>query len=373
MYKIRILLLSYILITFSHCSSNSEYYILLEGKEPSVHTFSIELDYKNGNNINYGEYFIVDHNPYYAWVDPNFSIINVYNFTNGEINYRNLYHPSDSKLFLSQLNNPVLASFFVWNENIVTFNKYNLGQSEVLQVPSLDLLDSLTIANGNNVKNINYTSNPLTIINNTLYLTVDPEIDHNTPIIQDSLAWIQAINLINGESHSVKIPVPNIYKNKLICPSSIIPSLTKNHNENIILAWPSSFEMFIYNPKSKNISSLNLNLDLKLTDPSIEIVNTLPCANLYDSSTQLEMLKYSPYENLYYLFYSNPDNLGGKTIGLHVLDSAFNNLGIVQLKKNTYNLYGSFISLEGISIPRTNILNENLDENQIVFDVYSFN
>ena len=72
-------------------------------------------------------------------------------------------------------------------------------------------------------------------------------------------------------------------------------------------------------------------------------------------------------------FYSKPNKLDGKTLGLLVLDTAFKLTSSVELKANTYNLNGAFVSDEGIALPKTNPFNTKIDEEYIHFDIFSFN
>lgn len=362
-----------IFLTIGNCSTKSDLtFKVIEGSPPLITELSIELDSLSNNQINYGDHFIFKNERFYAWIDPNFSIVRLHNFDKKNTTSQNLFKTRNNNLFLSQLNNPVVASFFIWNDKLVTFNKFNLGKSQVLELPTLKINDTLSIGNGKIFKGINYTSNSLVQNENILFFTIDPEINLNAPVNQDSLAWLQKVDLQTGESREISLPTPKEYKNKIVCPSGLIPATTIDRNNNLVISWPASLDLTIYNTSKDQISIIKLDPYLKLSNPLFEETQYADCNSLYQEAVQLEMIKYSPESNLYYIFYSKPSGLNGKTLGLLVLNSSFELTNSIDLKANTYNLNGVFVNEEGIAIPKTHPLNSNLDEDYIHFDLFTF-
>ena len=365
------------------CQTDDEsknYFNLESGSEPKTKLIRIDLDTLTPSRPNYVHHFESEGNSYLGWVNPILSAVQVYNLDNKKLvtKLSNLPLPLTdySKLHFKKWLQPEVSAFFLWSGDIYTYPKNNLGGSLVYSADGFQKKDSINLADGASLKSIDYTSNPLTVLNDKLYITVDPQIDFNLKVNPDhEFFWLKSIDLKTNEVDSIPVTLPELYINQLICPSSIIPSVTTNGEDNILISWPLSNEITSYNTRTNVFETIQLDLGVSLTTPSdLEKIDALNCNSFYENSYQIELLKYDKYKGLYYLICSLPSNSGAnsKPYLLFALDSKFKVMSKVNLKPDSFYLQGLFVSKEGLSISTNHINNRNVNESYAEFMVFDF-
>jgi len=93
-------------------------------------------------------------------------------------------------------------------------------------------------------------------------------------------------------------------------------------------------------------------------------------------------LFYDPFRKLYYRFARLPITFDPakhrdyyafdyQPLELSVIDTAFQIAHVSQLPPKTYNVFGCFVGPRGLYIPRNNVFNPELTENELVYDVFA--
>ena len=378
-------LLTYLslLLFASSCQNHDKsknYFNLESGNEPKTKLVRIDLDTLTPSRPHYIQHFESGENSYLGWVNPILSAVQVYNLDNEKLVTKlsnlPLPLPYNSKLHFKKWLQPEVSAFFVWNGDLYTYTKNNRGGSLVYSTPQFQKKDTINLANGIGLKSIEYTSNPLSVVNDKVYITVDPQIDFNIKIDPDNeLFWLKSIDLKTNEVDSIDIALPELYAAHFICPSSIIPSITTNGEDNIFVSWPLSDQITSYNTITKAFETIQLDLDIPLsTSDDLEKIDVVNCNSFYENSYQIELFKYDKYKDLYYLICSLPSNSGAnsKPYLLFALDSKFKVMSKVNLKPDSFYLQGVFVSKEGLSISTNHINNQNVNESYAEFMVFDF-
>ena len=93
-------------------------------------------------------------------------------------------------------------------------------------------------------------------------------------------------------------------------------------------------------------------------------------------------MKHDPYSNLYYRFFRIPlgRELGdiphyafpsdGNDFSVIVMDKDFKILNEVVFPGKKYKLEQAFVSKNGIYLPKTNSFDTNLNEDEVLYDIY---
>ncbi|KYG76711.1 hypothetical protein [Roseivirga echinicomitans] len=377
-----IIYLSLFLLTCS-CQTDDEsknYFNLESGSAPKTKLIRIDLDTLTPSRPHYIQHFESEGNSYLGWVNPILSAVQVYSLKNNKLVTKlsnlPLPLPDNSNLHFKKWLQPEVSAFFLWNGDIYTYPKNNYGGSLVYSTDRFQKQDSINLANGASLKSIDYTSNPLTVLNDKLYITVDPQIDFNLKVNPDNeFFWLKSIDLKTNEVDSIDIALPELYAAHLICPSSIIPSITINGEDNILISWPLSNEITSYNTRTKVFETIQLNLGVSLTTPNeLEKIDVVNCNSFYENSYQIELIKFDSYKDYYYLICSLPSNSGAnsKPYLLYTLDSKFKVISKIDLNPDTFYLQGLFVSKEGLSISTNHINNRNVNESYAEFMVFDF-
>lgn len=365
------------------CQTNNplqDYYNIESGMEPKTKLVRIPLDSLTPSRPNYIQPFISEGNSYLGWVNPILSAVQVYSLDNKKLVTKlsnlPLPFPKNTNLHFRKAYQAEISAFFLWDEEIYIYPKNNRGNTLVYSASQFKKKDTIKLASGLSLQSIDYTSNPLSVLNDKVYITVDPQIDFNLKINPDNeFFWLKSIDLKTNEVDSIEIALPELYAAHFICPSSIIPSITTNGEDNILISWPLSNEITSYNTRTKVFETIQLDLDIPLSTPyDLEKIDISNCNSFYENSYQIELLKYDKYKGLYYLIYSLPSNSGAnsKPYLLYTLDSKFKVISKIDLNPDTFYLQGLFISKEGLSISTNHINNLNVNESYAEFLVFDF-
>lgn len=148
----------------------------------------------------------------------------------------------------------------------------------------------------------------------------------------------------------------------------------------IIYSFPQSDSVKIYNLKSGETQTSLISSEIRSTPP-YQVDNS--SFEKYAKATLNSGILYDSTNEYYYLFRQMPLRMDSdigtskfeinikKPINIEVLNYKFESLGTIQLPSQQYDIFKSFVKNGRLHVSRNNIFSDEMDENKLVFDVFS--
>lgn len=225
---------------------------------------------------------------------------------------------------------------------------------------------------------------PSYFINKTLYFSVLPLVDTRDPKnITEDTKFTAEYDLVSREVvFPGKVTYPQSYLNKGLPTYYVNFSRILNHKNQWVYSWMATDSLFIFD------SSYNL---INSVIASSSYIGEIPffsrrLANINELGKTIESGIYSrilfdSFRGYYYRFVRHgrafdPDMdfdvyaFANTNFSIIKLDLDFNILSETIFDRNIYDLNGSFVSQEGLCLPRTNYWYHGLNEDEVIIDVY---
>jgi len=193
--------------------------------------------------------------------------------------------------------------------------------------------------------------------------------------------WECVYDTLEKNVRELPIQLPEEYQGKRLTPWFILLSRVKGHEDYWVYNWPINNNLFVRQGDSLQ------EIDLAYPDA---IDNIIPIAG---SSSQANIrqvvenksyirLYYDPFRKLYYRFARLPIPFDPsehrdyyafdhQPLELSVIDASFNLVHVSILPPETYNVFGCFVGPKGLYIPKNNVFNPELMENELTYDVFA--
>ena len=365
-----------LLFSISSCKkSENSTYIVLSGNSPEVSVLAIPIDSLTPPRTDYLDYIESGGIGYLAWLNQvNFSV-QLYDLEKRALaeTLTVIDGLTWDRIHLEKSNKASPKAFFNTEDQVVIYPHHNLAESIFFSLKSLKKIKKASIGGGTELKTITYTSNPILVLDDQLYFTIDPLLDLKEPIQAETAhVWIKSVNLNNDQIQDYYLTLPPNYDNQIHCPASLIPSIIKNGKNEIVISWPLDDAIYTMNPQTQQLLRHEVKSSFSaLNNKIVQDPGTATCSQFYENSYQYEVIKFDEFRDLYYLFYSKPGQ-SGKTTGFLILDSNFNVIGEIELFHPFYHIRDVFVSRAGLNISNNHFDHPLNDESTLNFTSFSF-
>ncbi|WP_288373688.1 DUF4221 family protein [uncultured Algoriphagus sp.] len=185
-------------------------------------------------------------------------------------------------------------------------------------------------------------------------------------------------------SYSSTFDYPFSYLQKTWPESFIFHSKVRNDEGEILVSWPALDSIYVYDAQFNFLkrvpSKSRFKSDLTLENTAL---TNQDVSRIVLTNTHYPLFIFDPYRELYYRFANiggdfDPDNLVSSNsvlaneFSVLVYDHNLEFLGEQKFPAKTYNQYMAFVGEKGLYLPRTNFYSSEINEDQVVFDVFLY-
>lgn len=354
---------------------------MVSGQVPKVSSLTIKLDSLTAPRTDYLSYFSFQNNSFLGWVNHLTSTVMCFDLKSKKLamEFSDVTVKDPDRFHMARLNRAKPQAFFVAKNDLIVINEQNIAPAKSYSMTTKKVNEKASWIYSQRLRTITYPSNPLLKTEKTVFLTIDPMMEIGEPISNAKHSWIKAIDLNSTEANNIEFAFPENYLGKAICPSGLIPSVTMNSDDHIVIAWPFSQSLMIVNPATGEIDHKPVNTSFQVSDiVGLNQINTTSCAELYGRNQQFEAITFDSFKKLYYLFYTKEginDTKNApyaKTDGLIVLDENLRVISEMNLNASTFYTRNFFVSPEGLHISNHHHNNNKVTESELSFSVFDF-
>lgn len=195
--------------------------------------------------------------------------------------------------------------------------------------------------------------------------------------------WECVYDTLAKTIQELPIHLPEVYQGKRLNAWFIMLSRVKGHADYWVYNWPIKNNLFVRQGDSYSLHEKELAYPnaIKRVIPMAGVLSRADIRQVVENKSYIRLF-YDPFRKLYYRFASLPITFDPakhrdyyafdyQALELSVIDTAFQIVHVSQLPPETYNVFGCFVGPRGLYIPRNNVFNPELTENEIVYDVFA--
>lgn len=344
----------------------------------------IELDEKSTPEFNYHQ--LIDYLGFESFINLNLvnQSLDFYSLEAGKLTHRISFESEGPDAITN------LGGFFYYN------------QDSIFVLPKMSLYNTTLIDSEGNIYRryspiwpidqvipglINHFSNsvsPTYLIENSLYFEQGILKDTSVPgVLSENY---QLSGRFNVATDSVYLfpnsGFPHFYNTKLFPIYLSVSSRILDSEKRWIYSWNALDSILIYDLEMENKKSVYSKSKYQTQDlPSMANVGSSESLELIISNTHYCKIIYDPYRKRYLRFVQlgrtfDPDtdnsisSIFKNDFSIMIYNENWELLDEYLFYGNIYNLYHSFIGKKGLYMPKTNIFYANLEEDNVVFDIY---
>lgn len=194
-------------------------------------------------------------------------------------------------------------------------------------------------------------------------------------------SWECVYDTLEKTVSELPIYLPDKYEKQRLTPWFVIPSRVKGHRDFWVYNWPIENNLFIRQGNNLRETELAYPNAIKEVVPLTGALSQGKFRQVVENKSYIR-LYYDPFRELYYRFARLPITFDAmlhrdyyafdyQPLELSVIDTSFNLVHVSEFPPETYNVFGCFVGPKGLYIPRNNVFNPELTENELIYDVFA--
>lgn len=234
------------------------------------------------------------------------------------------------------------------------------------------------------INHFSNSTNPTYFVNKSLYFDQGVLKDTAVPgVLAEEYQLSGKVNLTNDTI--ILFPnsgFPNYYVDKALPIYLSISSRILDSNSKWIYSWNALDSILVYDLEMNNKRSIYSKSKYKINDiPSVTNTSLSGALELVISNTHYVKIIYDPHKNKYIRFAqigrtfdpavdNNISAIFKNDFSVMIYDENWELQDEYLFAGSTYNLYHSFVGEKGLYLAKTNPFYKNLNEDEVVFEIY---